>query len=189
MILRRRPLGGVARAGWWGFAATTAVLVALGLLSRSPGPYVGFAVAVAASAGALAIRLIATEQRGSVLFLLPLIGAWAYLGLAAPITLLTEILAALAALSGLVWMAERSTAGSSGLRRAADVLPLPAVGVAIALPLPAVGVAIALVAGLLIPPGELRVGIAALLLVAALALVAIVLAHLHPARERVASIL
>jgi predicted Abi (CAAX) family protease len=139
---------------------------------------VGFAVAVAASAGALAIRLIATEQRGSVLFLLPLIGAWAYLGLAAPITLLTEILAALAALSGLVWMAERSTAGSSGLRRAADVLPLPAVGVAIAL-----------VAGLLIPPGELRVGIAALLLVAALALVAIVLAHLHPARERVASIL
>ncbi|MCL4308300.1 MAG: hypothetical protein M1606_00375 [Candidatus Thermoplasmatota archaeon] len=178
MILRRRPLGGVARAGWWGFAATTAVLVALGLLSRSPGPYVGFAVAVAASAGALAIRLIATEQRGSVLFLLPLIGAWAYLGLAAPITLLTEILAALAALSGLVWMAERSTAGSSGLRRAADVLPLPAVGVAIAL-----------VAGLLIPPGELRVGIAALLLVAALALVAIVLAHLHPARERVASIL
>ena len=178
MILRRRPLGGVARAGWWGFAATTAVLVALGLLSRSPGPYVGFAVAVAASAGALAIRLIATEQRGSVLFLLPLIGAWAYLGLAAPITLLTEILAALAALSGLVWMAERSTAGSSGLRRAADVLTLPAVGVAIAL-----------VAGLLIPPGELRVGIAALLLVAALALVAIVLAHLHPARERVASIL
>ncbi len=178
MILRRRPLGGVARAGWWGFAATTAVLVALGLLSRSPGPYVGFAVAVAASAGALAIRLIATEQRGSVLFLLPLIGAWAYLGLAAPITLLTEILAALAALSGLVWMAERSTAGSSGLRRAANVLPLPAVGVAIAL-----------VAGLLIPPGELRVGIAALLLVAALALVAIVLAHLHPARERVASIL
>ncbi len=178
MILRRRPLGGVARAGWWGFAATTAVLVALGLLSRSPGPYVGFAVAVAASAGALAIRLIATEQRGSVLFLLPLIGAWAYLGLAAPITLLTEILAALAALSGLVWMAERSTAGSSGLRRAADVLPLPAVGVAIAL-----------VAGLLIPPGELRVGIAALLLVDALALVAIVLAHLHPARERVASIL
>ncbi len=178
MILRRRPLGGVARAGWWGFAATTAVLVALGLLSRSPGPYVGFAVAVAASAGALAIRLIATEQRGSVLFLLPLIGAWAYLGLAAPITLLTEILAALAALSGLVWMAERSQAGSSGLRRAANVLPLPAVGVAIAL-----------VAGLLIPPGELRVGIAALLLVAALALVAIVLAHLHPARERVASIL
>ncbi len=178
MILRRRPLGGVARAGWWGFAATTAGLVALGLLSRSPGPYVGFAVAVAASAGALAIRLIATEQRGSVLFLLPLIGAWAYLGLAAPITLLTEILAALAALSGLVWMAERSTAGSSGLRRAANVLPLPAVGVAIAL-----------VAGLLIPPGELRVGIAALLLVAALALVAIVLAHLHPARERVASIL
>ena len=178
MILRRRPLGGVARAGWWGFAATTAVLVALGLLSRSPGPYVGFAVAVAASAGALAIRLIATEQRGSVLFLLPLIGAWAYLGLAAPITLLTEILAALAALSGLVWMAERSQAGSSGLRRAADVLPLPAVGVAIAL-----------VAGLLIPPGELRVGIAALLLVAALALVAIVLAHLHPAREGVASIL
>ena len=178
MILRRRPLGGVARAGWWGFAATTAVLVALGLLSRSPGPYVGFAVAVAASAGALAIRLIATEQRGSVLFLLPLIGAWAYLGLAAPITLLTEILAALAALSGLVWMAERSQAGSSGLRRAADVLTLPAVGVAIAL-----------VAGLLIPPGELRVGIAALLLVAALALVAIVLAHLHPAREGVASIL
>lgn len=178
MIPPRRPLGGVTRAGWWGFTATTAVMVALGLLSRSPGPYVGLAVAVAASAGALAIRLVATEQRGSVLFLLPLIVAWAYLGLAAPITLLTEILAALAALSGLVWMAERSQAGSSGLRRAADVLTLPAVGVAIAL-----------VAGLLIPPGELRVGIAALLLVAALALVAIVLAHLHPAREGVASIL
>lgn len=178
MIRPQRPRGGVARAGWWGFAATTAVMVALGLLSRSPGPYVGLAVAVAASAGALAIRLVATEQRGSVLFLLPLIVAWAYLGLAAPITLLTETLAALAALSGLVWMAERSQAGSSGLRRAADVLPLPAVGVAIAL-----------VAGLLIPPGELRVGIAALLLVAALALVVIVLGHLHPAREGVASIL
>ncbi len=165
-----------ARAGWWGFAAATAVMVAFALLSRAPGPEVGLVVAAVAAATALAIRIV-PERLDSALVLLPLVPAWGYLGLAAPITLLTEILAALAALSALVWVADASSpTRASGLRRAGDVLALPAVGAAIAL-----------VAGLLIPPGELRIGVAALLLVAALALVAVVLARLQPAREAPAS--
>ena len=159
------------RSGRWGLAATATVTLAFGLLDRAEGPFVGVAVGAGAIVAALLIRILVARM-GTVLFLAPLLAAWAYLGLAAPVTVLAELLSVLAALAALAWMAERPHAPPAILRRAGDVLVLPAVGAMIAL-----------VSGLLIPPGELRIGVAALLLVIALGLVVLTLGRSHPASE------
>ncbi|MEM0129042.1 MAG: hypothetical protein QXG65_02600 [Thermoplasmata archaeon] len=151
--------GLAARVGWRPLALLVAVLVVLGAQDTVAGPVAGIAIAVAGIAAAAIVRL-GSRGLGSVAFPVPAGIALAVVAVGTPVTVVGEVLAGVAALALLLWCADGPDASPGSARRSADLIALPALGLFIA-----VG------SGILLPPGNLQIGLAALLLTATILLV------------------
>lgn len=153
------------RLGWRSFAILAAVFLAVGAQDASSGPSVGLLAAAIALAIAAALR-IAAGRIGALLLLAPLALGLAYLALAAPVSLVNELLFGLSSLLMLTWLADGADATPGSLRRATDLVVLPGLGLAIAIG-----------GAYLLPAGPLELGSASILLIVAILIVVASLAR------------
>jgi len=142
-------------------AAELPALVPLALLAVlwASDPIAALGLVAGAAAAAIVIRRLVPDG-GREFSAIPLLGAVAYLSITVPIGPATDGLVGISALGVLAWFA---------LADAQEVRPGPLLG---AMVLPALGLGIALSVSILFPVARQSVGIAAVLLVGALALLA-----------------
>ena len=154
-----------ARLGWRTYAILAAILLAVGAQDVVSGSLVGLLLAAVALGIAGGLRAGA-GRTGGLLALVPLALALAYLALAASVSLVAELLVGLSSLLMLSWLADGADATPGSLRRAADLIVLPSLGLVIAIG-----------GAYLLPAGPLDLGIASILLILAVLIVVVSLAR------------
>ena len=147
--LRPHPLRRVVDAP---FVVLALVLGILGVQDTS-GLFVGLSAGAAGLVRTALWRLFGRPWAGGI-EVLPAAGTLVYLSLAVPPTVVSEILAGLAGVFLLLWLAHTTARPTERLSRVLDHLVMPLAGLAIALG-----------ASFVIPVGPLSLGLASLLLV------------------------
>lgn len=145
------------------FGLVTALLLVVAFESSAVSPTAAMSMVLVALGVAAVLRAWG-GRAGATYALVPVFAAVAFGSVVVPVTVLNEVLLGFAAVAALLWLADGPDRTPGSLRRATDFLLLPAV---------AFGIALA--GSLLLPAGELRLGVASLLLVGALLLIGIVL--------------
>ncbi|MGI0054938.1 MAG: hypothetical protein ACREBZ_04380 [Thermoplasmata archaeon] len=154
------------------FTLLSALLLVLAVGAGRVSEESAVGVTVVALGLSALLRVVGGRDRVS-LALVPTLIVLAFLSVVTPLSILSELLVGISALVALAWLTDGAGLPRGALRSVTDLLLLPAVGFGLALG-----------GTLLLPPGELRVGIASLLLVVALVLAALILVRPERLRPR-----